>query len=142
MARLRRPQNHKASTPRRYDIPPVEDEAQPQPCASIVKARPLEAGLTLPASSVAVAVIVYEPCASPRSESTLHAPAGLPGSAVPEMTGVALLTSAAGAVSTGTGGKDVSTVKLRSADGPLVFPAASVAMATTVCAPWSAARPG
>jgi hypothetical protein len=54
----------------------------------------------------------------------------LPGSAVPAIAGVAVLTSAPGAVSTGAEGAMVSTVNERGLD-ELIFPTSSEAWAVT-----------
>jgi hypothetical protein len=119
---------------------------------STEKPRVAEGTLVLPAASVAVALAVCAPCASGAATVKLQVPEGLAvtvpafapssftltvllASAVPEMTGVGVLTKAAGPMSTGAAGATVSTVKPRAEEGALVLPAASVAVAVTVCAP-------
>lgn len=107
---------------------------------------------TLPAASVARAVVVCAPGASGWVTGQLHAPCALattshttwpstrtvtvlPASAVPVMVGVELVTwSTVGLVMTGSGGAIESTVKGTPVDDGLV-PSPVVAVAVTVCGP-------
>ncbi|EAU68165.1 Pea-VEAacid family [Stigmatella aurantiaca DW4/3-1] len=121
---------------------------------STVKVFVLETGLVLPAASVAVAFTVCGPSASGAVGVRVQLPLAfavavptdvpstmtltvLPGSAVPLYVGVLSLVvdPLAGVATTGATGAVASTVKLFVLDEGLVLPAASVAVARTVCGP-------
>ena len=121
---------------------------------SIVKVTAADAGLALPAGSVATAVNVCEPSLSAVPGMQFHAPALfaitvqmtvlpsltvtlLPASAVPLIEGceVVSVAPAVGPLMTGATGAVVSIVNASAVETGLALPAASVATAVTECAP-------
>jgi len=75
--------------------------------------------------------------AVPSSRPSTATATTLPASAVPEISGCDVLMLAGGPKSTGAAGATVSTTKVRTGEEALVLPAASVAVALTVCVPWA-----
>jgi hypothetical protein len=126
----------------------------PGTAVMIVKVSGAETGEVLPARSVCVAVIVWEPSLNGVLGVQDHEPSAAtvavhtvvppsttvtvaPGSPVPLMVGVLSFVAEppAGPVITGAAGADVSTVNVSDADAGEVFPAASCCVAVIVCEP-------
>lgn len=135
---------------------------------SMVTVNDADASLLFPAASVATAVSVYvalgsaagETCQLPLTSATalpisavpLNRLTVAPASATPLMTGVASLVAPPGTMAVagvvlslltprmvGTSGTAISTVRTNAALGALTLPAASVAVAVSVCSPVSSA---
>ena len=121
---------------------------------STVKVIAVDAAETLPAGSLAVAVIVWAPVARAVPGVNVQAPAEdatavpsvvvpsrivtvLSASAVPAITGFLLLVAALTVVSTGLSGAVRSIVSVMAAEAPDTFPAISVAVAVIT---WAAAE--
>lgn len=132
---------------------PVAGELIDEDALLIVNERAV-AGLTLPATSVAVAITLCAPLIMPVGASHVQLPLAsavavqtvvvpstnvtvLPASAVPLKVGVLSLVVllAAGLLMTGAAGAVLSMVNARVVDAVPVLPVASVAVAVMLCAP-------